>query len=204
MRQINKGNEPESFSAWKKHNQNVTWNAFSDSNMPHRDVYVELKETLVTQQDKMCCYCEIALSKDTDAHVEHLKDRCNYGNKTYCFNNLFASCHNKSSCGHKKGRGYFNNMISPLDRCDERFTYTGDGRIIPIDESDANALQTIDLLGLNCKRLTDRRKSIIKTLEMSDYDYLKITLENYWDWYGGFLSVIEYMIETHVSVNVNV
>ncbi len=105
-----KGDEPELFSGWTKHNSNVAWNDFAGPSLPHINIYRELRQTLVAQQDKMCCYCEIALCSDVDAHVEHFKDRDHHNTDIYMFDNLLASCQYTDSCGHKKGNGYFNNM----------------------------------------------------------------------------------------------
>ena len=135
------------------------------------------------------------MTDEKDAHIEHLQDQHNYPRKKYHFNNLLASCQNNDSCGHKKGNGYFDNMISPLDStCQSRFTYTRAGKIIPCNETDSDALDTIELLGLNCKRLKDRRKSIIKTLEKAQQDYIQQSLDYCVDWFSGFYTVIEYMI----------
>ena len=191
MKSIAKGDEPVSFHDWKQQNRTANWDDFSGS-----DIYQELKKILIEQQKKICCYCEIALQQSTDAHVEHLKDKGRYPQETFNFYNLLASCQHNDSCGHKKGKAYFDDMVSPLDAdCQSYFTYTGNGKIIPSDENDTFAQQTIELLGLNCKRLQDRRKSIIKTLDSSDSNYLQQSLNNCVDWYGGFFTVIQYLIE---------
>lgn len=145
----------------------------------------------------MCCYCEIALIKNIDAHIEHLMDKDNFPQERFSFNNLLASCQYHDSCGHAKGNKYFEGMISPLDKnCQSRLTYTGNGRIITVDEADENAEKTIKLLDLNCKRLVDRRKSIITTLEYSDGEYLQNSLDNCVEWYQGFYTLIQYLRDT--------
>jgi len=91
--------------------------------------------------------------------------------------------------GIKKDKGYFDNMVSPLNSdCESRFTYTGRGNVIPSDEDDMAAQETIDLLGLNCKRLRDRRESIIRMLDCDaiDSDYFQQSLDNCFEWYDGF------------------
>ncbi len=162
--------------------------------------YSELRRDLISQQEDMCCYCEIALKPETYAHVEHLKCRSKYPNAIYDFNNLLASCNgrNSDSCGHKKSNHYFDDMVSPLDKdCEKRFTYTGTGKIIAKDENDLAAVKTIELLGLNCKRLKERRETLIKKLEKINNEYLKQALENCVEWYGGFYTVIHYLIAKH-------
>ncbi|MCP4107825.1 MAG: TIGR02646 family protein [Desulfobacteraceae bacterium] len=192
MKHVVKGDEPASFQHWKQQNRPTTdWSDFSGT-----EVYQELKSTLIEQQGELCCYCEIALKQNTDAHVEHLKNRQNYPRKKFDFQNLLASCQHNYCCGHKKGNGYFADMVSPLNAdCQSRFTYTGNGKIIPSDEDDTSAQKTIELLALNCKRLRDQRESIIKNLDDTlrttdaiDSDYLQHWIE----WYG-FFTVIQYV-----------
>jgi uncharacterized protein (TIGR02646 family) len=191
MKHIVKGIEPKSFEDWRRNNHTLLWSDFSGS-----EVYLELRSTLTCQQNRMCCYCEIALNEDANAHVEHLRNQQNHRGERYDFDNLLASCQYTDSCGHKKGNDYFADMVTPLDNdCQSRFTYTGNGRIIPSDESDTHSQITIDMLGLNCRRLKDRRKSIIKTLEVvHDTDYLQLSLNNCVEWYCGFHTLIEYLI----------
>ncbi len=84
-------------------------------------------------------------------------------------------------------------MVSPLDDdCQSRFTYTGNGKIIPSDESDTFAQRTIDIVGLNCKRLKDRRLSLIKVLDNEWTDFEQ-SLSKYIEWHQGFYTVIEYV-----------
>ena len=190
MKYISQNNEPDSFSHWKKHKPGVNWKAFSQT-----EIYTELRKELILQQQGMCCYCEIALKDEKDAHIEHLKDQHNYSNERYNFNNLLASCKKTDSCGHKKGHGYFENMITPLEKnCQSHFTYTGRGQIIPKDENDKIAQDTIKLLGLDCQRLRDRRLSIILALKDCNIDYLNHSLAHCVKWHDGFYSVIEYVI----------
>ncbi len=197
MRNITKGNEPKLFKSWKskKDNQRNTWDDFASTQSTSHNIYIELRQKLINQQKKMCCYCEIALKTEQDAHVEHLKHQSKYQKEIFEFNNLLASCQKTDCCGHKKSNQYFENMVSPLDtNCQKRFTYTGNGKIIPKNENDKFAEKTIELLGLNsCKRLKDLRQTIIKTLKDSDEDYLNQALRNCVDWHNGFYTVIEYI-----------
>ena len=191
MRYINRQESPKVFERWQANNPTAIWNDFSGNNE-----YQEVKKQLINQQEQMCAYCEIAITVDgNSSHIEHLKDRHNYPQETFNYDNFIASCQHTDSCGHKKGTNYFNGFVSPFDsNCQSRFTYTGNGRIIPADENDEDAKKTIDILGLNCKRLVDRRKGIIRTLERADYNYIQLSLHNCIEWYYGFYTVIEYMI----------
>ena len=196
MKYCNKGDEPESFAQWKNKNASQNnWNDLSNPQSQYHPVYTELRRAIIEQQKQMCCYCEVALVNEQDAHVEHLKDQDSYPAEKFNFVNLLASCQKNDCCGHKKGNGFFDNMVSPLSvDCQNRFTYTARGEIIPQDETDNFAQETIDLLGLNCKRLKLRRVSIIKTLEVAEREYLRRSLISSVEWFDGFYTVIEYVM----------
>lgn len=201
MRYIEKHTaEPEAFSRWKKDNAKANWNDFSIST-EHRD----LREQLLAEQVGMCCYCEVMLTLD-DSHIEHLKPKSKHPKERFAYCNLLASCNRKESCGHKKGTWYHPDMISPLAKgCEQRFTYTLDGRIIPSDKEDNLALETIEQLGLNCAKLKDRRKSIIKALDNGgngpEAAYLQTVLAGILNrksvWPSGFPTVLFFIAATH-------
>ncbi len=191
MRHINKNSEISEFRDWKNQNPNAVWSDFSGT-----EVYHTLIDTLIAEQNQMCCYCEIAITNNGNyCHIEHFKDGHNFPIDTFNYDNLLASCQHNDSCGHKKGTNYFNAFVSPLQQnCQNRFTYTRNGRIIPVNENDTDAQTTIDILGLNTsKRLVDRRKGIIKTLENADDEYISMSLDNCIEWFHGFYTVIKYM-----------
>lgn len=191
MKHIVKGSEPSSFQSWKKKNPRADWDDFSRTK-----TYQELRQCLIDEQAMFCCYCEIALRQNSDAHIEHFKPKSKYPAERFAYNNFFACCEYKDSCGRKKGSEYFDDLISPLDaNCQSRFTYTGNGKIIPFNENDEYAQRTIEVLALNCKRLRLQRESIIKILDNDETttDYLKQSLANCIDWYNGFFTVIRYV-----------
>jgi uncharacterized protein (TIGR02646 family) len=205
MRHIKKNStESEKFSRWKKRNKSVDWNGFSGGS-----AYGELKEQLIAEQVGMCCYCEVVLTRN-DCHIEHLKPKSIYKKEMFSYDNLLASCNRKESCGSKKGAWYphdnADNMVSPLNAsCEQRFTYTLDGRIIPSDEEDAPASETIEQLGLNCSKLKDRRRSIIMALDNGgngpEPDYLQavakgiLTRESGWPF--GFYTILFFLAEMY-------
>jgi len=193
MKHIVKGCEPPSFQSWKKKNPRADWDHFSGT-----ETYKELRQYLINEQVMLCCYCEIALKENSDAHIEHFKPKSKYPAERFNYNNLFASCKYNDSCGTKRLSEYFTGLISPLDeKCQSRFTYTGNGMIIPFDENDEYAKRTIKLLALNCKRLRLQRESIIKILDNEEItsDYLEQSLINCVDWYNGFFTVIRYVAD---------
>ena len=188
MKYINRQQSPSNFETWKQKNNNANWNDFQGT-----DEYRAVKGSLICQQDNLCGYCEIVIQM-TDSHIEHLKDKHNYPLDKFNYNNFIASCQHTDSCGHNKGTGYFPKFVSPFDNnCEQKFTYTRNGKIIPSDENDSDARDTINILGLNCKRLIDRRVGIIKTLENADNKYINDCLAHCVEWFYGFYTVIKYM-----------
>jgi uncharacterized protein (TIGR02646 family) len=189
MRQISNRTEPVSFIEWKKKNNKEGWDKFSGT-----DVYKELKEYLRFAQENMCCYCEIAVKQNTDAHIEHLKSRHHFPNDRFKFDNLYACCQSHDTCGHAKGSTDSSRMILPDSDCEPRFTYTDNGVIIPAREGDQEVLDTIRILDLNNKRLRDRRKTIIRTLEdVNDTELIEEYLINCVEYVEGFYTVIKYV-----------
>lgn len=65
------------------------WRYFRDN---AKDVYEELKESLVKDQGFICCYCGKRIQNDYQTLIEHLKPKSGYKLKTFLFENLLASC----------------------------------------------------------------------------------------------------------------
>ncbi|MCI5209550.1 MAG: TIGR02646 family protein [Candidatus Electrothrix sp. ATG2] len=181
-------------------NKRAGWNDFSGDSE-----YGEVKEQLIAEQLGMCCYCEVIISLK-DCHVEHLKPKSIYPQNMFAYENLLASCNQKESCGHKKGKWYSSDMVSPLDQdCEKRFTYTLDGRIIPSGKEDTSASETIEQLGLNCPKLKNQRKNIILALDNGENgpepNYLQTVaagiLKRERAWPFGFYTVLLFLAELY-------
>lgn len=195
MKYIKKGDVPLFFREWRigKGRSLNNWNDFSQN---YHDVYQELKEHLLSEQLSLCCYCESCI-ESKNRHIEHLKPKSSYQNQVFDFDNLLVSCDEKDHCGHKKLGQYFAGFVSPMaSDCERRFIYTERGEIIPTDEDDADAKKTIEILGLNDKKLKGSRKAIIKALgeDSIDADFLKGALNNCVELYKGFYTVIKYLL----------
>ncbi|MCI5142008.1 MAG: hypothetical protein D3909_09860, partial [Candidatus Electrothrix sp. ATG1] len=128
------------------------------------------------------------------------------GLSLFAYENLLASCNRKESCGHKKGKWYSSALVSPLGQdCEQRFTYTLDGRIIPSDKKDSSASETIEQLGLNCPKLKNQRKNIILALDNGKNDpepsYLQTVaagiLKREGAWPFGFYTVLLFLAELY-------
>ena len=167
MKQINKGTEPLEFSTWK-----------AKDKMKHRPkwerVPTHVKKiihfSLLREQGFICCYCEIAVTSE-DSHIEHFRPK-RFSDQRLNYGNLHCSCQRDilagepRHCGNKKCN-WFNDdlLISPLDTdCENRFKFTGDGRISPALVGDDAAKKTVDVLGLDLPKLRALRAAAIDAL----------------------------------------
>lgn len=159
MNQITKKGEPVSFHQWKRMNahKSVTYQDLTG------DVKQELKQTLLDEQHWVCCYCGERILEE-NSHIEHLKPRSKYSQDQLDYYNMLASCNGKKQCGDKKNDWYdSHNTISPLsNNCEVRFLYSPDGQILPAADNDDAAVQTIENIGLNIKKLIALRSQSIE------------------------------------------
>lgn len=144
----------------------------------------EVHDSLIPVQKYLCSYCEIELDRgdgELGYHIEHIEPKSSNSSFTFKFSNLLISCFNSGheispsvydsapiSCGHAKKDAFDSLLfIKPTDlECEDYFYYELDGRIVPnpsLDNSHkfAQAVYTINLLNLNCRRLKRERKDII-------------------------------------------
>lgn len=172
MRYINKSEEPENFTAWKKlanDDWKPSWEGFSK---PEK---IDVHNALLQEQGFICCYCGMRINREA-SHIEHLLPRAIYPELALDYNNLLASCQGESEespqlpvhCGHKKGKWYQGHlMVSPLQaNCSDFFKYNGDGEILSKEDlgKQIAAETTIDKLGLNIPKLTAMRREAIDAI----------------------------------------
>jgi len=148
---------------------------------------------LASNQCHLCAYCEINLDFKLDnnlelgAHIEHVVPRNIQPERSFDYTNFVLSCfkemnvnilsYDEVTCGHYKDRENRKNgmsydeklFISPLDPdCQRYFIYDPNGRIRPHPKLSAQeqvrATYTINLLGLNNKRLVRLRRERLETL----------------------------------------
>jgi len=176
MKYIEKSDEPQELFEYKQ-TPGVCFEG-----MPS-EVKIPLKIKLVTEQGYLCCYCGKRIEIDPSTILEHLKCQNNYAELELCYNNILASCdggqgdrsgkskkekkHFPDHCDAKKDDHYL--KLTPLDDdCEDRFTYGSDGRIY--GEND-DAQRAIEILGLNCLTIINRRKAVIEAyIELSQLD----------------------------------
>lgn len=205
MRYILKNNEPQAFSDWKA-SANDEWQP-TYKNLPG-DIKKVVYESLLNEQGHICCYCERELTEN-DYHIEHLNpqflkegDDLNYGN-------FICSCLNRTKkgtplhCGQLKGKNIIS--INPLQEdCQSKFTYTAAGEI---NGEDHDANDTIEILGLNIKKLISMRKDAISPFlsgELDDDELKEFVLGYITCTPNGkrnaFCSMIEYIFQDIVGL----
>jgi uncharacterized protein (TIGR02646 family) len=166
MKWIRKKEEPKEFTHWKAL-ANEDWQPTYGilSGKPKEAV----KTALMKEQGYICCYCERRLT-DADSHIEHFRPQSKSSPGSLDFNNMLCSCQdrlNKGELSHcaKAKDNWFDCqlLISPFDPdCETRFSFTGDGRIQPAQETDRAAVKTIARLKLDIPKLNAMRTDAIE------------------------------------------
>ena len=149
--------------------ENQDWGAFMGSRC-HTNVGMILRR----EQQGLCSYCEIEIS-DSDGHIEHMEPRSRNQTRTYDYTNLVLSCDGGTveHCGHYKDDRRHNpnhawdstRFAPPHDPATVTlFQYVIDGSITPTSVDPAKSHYLIGYLGLDCARLTERRKQHARDL----------------------------------------
>jgi len=172
-----------------------------------------VKDALMNEQGYLCCYCESQLI-DSDSHIEHFRPQSLGDTDPLDYGNMLCSCLNKTKrgepvhCGNKKGDWFDETLlVSPLDQmCESRFSYTGDGRIVPADDNDIGAVETISRLGLDCSKLVSLRSKAIEpfldgsmTLDDAIKFVQKYLCRNSDGHYNAFWTTIKYVFRDFVE-----
>lgn len=185
MKTIVKGEEPQAILDWKKL-ENPDWTP-SYALLSGRLKQL-LLDALMKEQGFICCYCESKLVQG-DCHVEHFQPQSDPAVKDLDYQNLHASCLNRLKkgdprhCGNLKGNWFHReHLISPQSPdCQTRFSFLGNGAIIPATQDDIVAQETIKQLGLDIAKLSRNRKAVIDTFLDEDLadDEIELLVERY-------------------------
>lgn len=181
MKYIVKNHPPVSLETYK-----VTEGACYDG-MP-QDVKKEVRQSLVSEQGSLCCYCGKRIFPDHHSVIEHLypKGLEQYRHLQLEYTNLLCSCDGGESsrvgktktekrkfpsfCDDKKNDQILG--VTPLDSdCEEQFLYDEEGHIY--GKTDV-AKKAIEILGLDCSPLVNLRKEAIEpylNLELDEVDW---------------------------------
>jgi uncharacterized protein (TIGR02646 family) len=180
MRHIQKAAPPGELEQWFKNQpfgeDGVRINC-DYSSMP-ADVRKAVKQRLLEDQGWLCCYTGIRLSKDRmqgseemeHSHIEHVKPQSQcQGHEDFNYGNLLAAHpgpHDPHAPfgAHAKGDWYDPDLlVSPLDpRCETKFRFDSQGRILPANADDNAARETIKRLQLAHEALTELRQQAIQ------------------------------------------
>jgi len=183
VKYIKKGEEPESFKAWKALAKTTLNWGYSYLQNPEKR---ELHDALLREQGYICCYCGMRITRES-SHIEHLIPQSTPDpDLSVEYTNLLASCQREREprkpihCGVAKDNWYDENlMVSPLKpNCSDFFIYTDDGQILDTDipEKKAAATETIKRLRLDISKLNNMREEVIKNL-LADIDIDELTDE---------------------------
>ena len=201
MLKVNKKDEPEFFSEFKRKKNPKHWDVLNKPENLH--IKPELKSYMLKNEQKIgdksyCPYCEMILSfedndlkEDKKSHIEHIKPKSKFANLTFDYRNFLTSCSGNKTCGHKKQSTWDNKLfINPVEENpEEYFSYSiRTGKIIPKKETGLEyekAIKTIEILNLNENKLCDYRKSyinqILNSIKNSRNNDEKIEIINYFD-----------------------
>ncbi|MBF0144325.1 MAG: TIGR02646 family protein [Magnetococcales bacterium] len=182
MKYICKGSPPKQFTDWLA-TANDAWKPEFDS--MYSNIKTPLKQSLMKEQGYICCYCERRL-RENDSHVEHFKPQKNFKKYALDYGNMLCSCQLELArgeprhCGNSKGDWFDEKLlISPLDpNCERKFRYTVDGKILPADNQDAAAMETIKALGLDLEKLNKLRKAAIDEFAEDSWNEIVGTLSS--------------------------
>lgn len=182
MRYIVKGAEPHALLNWKRTMKASPQNLDYD-NLPG-EILQAIKEKLLEEQGFLCAYTLLRLHKDTkeqpsNCHIEHIQPQNDKPGLALDYTNM-AACFPRS--GGDKSHGYGapfkagvaiilteensekkQNFVSPHRHdCERRFRYDNQGEI-HARECDEAATKTIQILGLDNKKLAELRRRAIET-----------------------------------------
>lgn len=192
MIRIIKGKEPDFWCNFRMKNPGIRYEQLNDSESG-KQIRKELREYLLQQQYKICCYCCRRIDLDNSLN-EHIRPQALYPDETMDYDNIIASCaKDHKTCGSKKDNQYDENLfVSPLDQdCEEHFAFFPNGEIAGLTEKGE---YTIKVLGLDSYKLTQARASVYRNCELYDKSLLSWYLEAHEGILEPFADVIRFYV----------
>lgn len=160
MKQIIKDREPKSLLEHRLQ-------PFADyDNYPQKE---ELRDSLLTEQGHICCYCMQRIKKDK-MKIEHWRSQDEYPDLQLDYNNLLGACEGNQGlperlqhCDTKKGNARLTiNPTDNLKNCEDLIKYLPNGIIYSDDTAINDELN--EVLNLNIQTLVNNRKVILDIL----------------------------------------
>lgn len=201
MKRINKQESPQWFEDWKKdfktaNHRNAHYKGdFSADGIDGKNRRHRLRENLVKEQGKICCYCMRRISVSS-SHIEHFWPKEFFADKDLSYENLFASCNGEGTavtddehCGHRKNNWWKEGMISPAKiEAEKIFKYLPNGKIMSVKgRSSSNiAQEMIHNFGLDSFHLErDRRQAIEASEVFDDEEFSEEEIRNFIEYYSN-------------------
>lgn len=201
MKRINKQKPPQWFENWKRsfkieNNRDAHYkNDFSTDDEDGKNRRQRLREDLVNEQGKICCYCMRRISTNS-SHIEHFFPQEIFTDKDLSYKNLLASCNgeetvviNDEHCGHRKNNWWREDMISPTDvEVEKIFRYLPNGKVNTVKGRAASniAQEMIHNLGLDSFHLERERRQAIQASEVfDDIEYSEEEIRDFIEYYSN-------------------
>lgn len=162
MRAINKGLEPRSLTQHK---------AQPHSGFDNYRSKEELRESLVQEQQGLCCYCMGRIRGEPDhMKIEHWQCQTRFPLLQLAYSNLIGAClggegqpPSHQHCDTKKGdHGLKWNPANAAHAIESRIRYLSDGRIESPDQEFDHQLNSV--LNLNHAYLRNNRKAVLEAV----------------------------------------
>jgi uncharacterized protein (TIGR02646 family) len=166
--------EPEALQKARKAKPSIDWDHFSTKDKK------TVRDALLVMQDCRCAYCERTIrdvgdeqEDKWDGHIEHFqrKDSSFCPDLTFVWENLFLSCNNGQTCGHRKDavireKNEYADLINPCKENPEHFfVFAESGKVhvrSGLTETEQKRAQfTIKVFGLNAPCLIRDRLNLL-------------------------------------------
>jgi uncharacterized protein (TIGR02646 family) len=162
VRAITKGQEPPSLTAHRQ-SPHSDYDNFQDKN--------ELRQSLLTEQRGICCYCMDRIDSAHDRmRIEHWKPQSRHRDEQLNYRNLLGAClggeglpRKLQHCDTRKGEDDIDwNPANPEHHIETRVRYEMDG-MIRSDNLSYDA-QLVEVLNLNLSVLKNNRAGILAAI----------------------------------------
>lgn len=158
--------EPKALTDYKK-TPGVTYDGLGG------DIKVIIRESLLDEQGYICAYCMGRISSTDNCTIEHYISQNRHERSPFLeeehkrqsllYSNMCGVCINDSThCDKHRGNVPLEILDPHNSTCEELITYGLDGDILPKGPEIEKVKKDIETLGLDCKKLVDRRKATLE------------------------------------------
>ena len=200
MRDLNKGDQIDSFRDFIANERPINWDDFHARG---KTIFEESRFHILSEEQNYCCgYTEIYIDDLIDCHIDHYRKKSIFPALEFEWNNfIVATKDNEFGANHKDSvykihQDEYNTILNPaIDDVSRYFKYTEWGEIeantdnLTEDEIE-KANKTIEVFNLKHKSLTERRKDIINMIKSMVGQFTLTELKQHLST-SGFVSVLE-------------